>query len=462
MRPTPPHRIRGLPPLDDIQARLGHLHTRGGQAAGRQLRALALDHIRGERWADLKDLCAWAAHQPAFGPLGPLRRSLGQWEEALLGGLPLPEAARWLANTVAAEAPWEYLAARAPWEVLRPLLPEHPSTWWVAEARALRGDVLESQRAPSGMPLQRFAWEPHLADDASTARLTLAVPGTGPLQATVLGPAGCPLPVEPAWTEQLSPFEAWETAHVVKVRGTALTALATLQTGNASAAEKGSESGGLPRLSATEAGPLSGSLCFATASSEASAAEKGSESGGLPRLSATEAGPLSGSLRFATASSDAIVNTAPTTLQGALAQLMTVYGGLTPFGRFRGMTEARRVAWRLLAALADLPWPCDGAVLGAAFDDWSWLRFDDSDAAPEWCRLRHGRSPPRRGLGGGGLDDGLRPRAGHWRADPKKDSRPREGFGQPLAYPGQALMPTQKGEACAAWAGDEVTRTVEE
>ena len=91
------------------------------------------------------------------------------------------------------------------------------------------------------------------------------------------------------------------------------------------------------------------------------------------------------------------MNTARTTLQGALAQLMTVYGGLTPFGRFRGMTEARRVAWRLLAALADLPWPCDGAALGAAFDDWSWLRFDDSDAAPEWC-VGFAMEDPRRGV----------------------------------------------------------------
>ena len=38
---------------------------------------------------------------------------------------------------------------------------------------------------------------------------------------------------------------------------------------DASAAEKGSESGGLPRLSAADAGPVAGSLCFATASSDA-------------------------------------------------------------------------------------------------------------------------------------------------------------------------------------------------
>jgi RNA polymerase sigma-70 factor (ECF subfamily) len=37
----------------------------------------------------------------------------------------------------------------------------------------------------------------------------------------------------------------------------------------ASAAETGSESGGLPRLSATDAGPVARSLCFATASSVA-------------------------------------------------------------------------------------------------------------------------------------------------------------------------------------------------
>ncbi len=68
----------------------------------------------------------------------------------------------------------------------------------------------------------------------------------------------------------------------------------------ASAAEKVSESDGLPRLSAAEAGFLVRSLCFATAR-EASAAEKVSESDGLPRLSAAEAGFLVRSLCFATA-----------------------------------------------------------------------------------------------------------------------------------------------------------------
>ena len=53
------------------------------------------------------------------------------------------------------------------------------------------------------------------------------------------------------------------------------------------------------------AGLVARSLCFATASSDASAAEKKSESGGLPRLSAAEAGFSARSLCFATASSDA-------------------------------------------------------------------------------------------------------------------------------------------------------------
>ena len=45
--------------------------------------------------------------------------------------------------------------------------------------------------------------------------------------------------------------------------------LCILEAGQASAAEKGSESGGLPRLSAADAGPVASSLCFATARRDA-------------------------------------------------------------------------------------------------------------------------------------------------------------------------------------------------
>jgi hypothetical protein len=73
--------------------------------------------------------------------------------------------------------------------------------------------------------------------------------------------------------------------------GKTLNGFEDMQCEEASAAEKGSESGGLPRLSAAEAGPV-GSLALLRNRSQASAAEKGSESGGLPRLSAAEAGPV--------------------------------------------------------------------------------------------------------------------------------------------------------------------------
>jgi hypothetical protein len=80
--------------------------------------------------------------------------------------------------------------------------------------------------------------------------------------------------------------------------------------------------------------------------------------------------------------------------------LMQAHGNAAPYLPGRGMVEARRALWRLLAAMAGAGWPVSGGALQAAMKGWQWSRYDPHEAyadAGMWSVFLT-LEDPRRGL----------------------------------------------------------------
>lgn len=88
------------------------------------------------------------------------------------------------------------------------------------------------------------------------------------------------------------------------------------------------------------------------------------------------------------------------TWKEALAAMLRAHGHSAPYIDGRGMVEARRAVWRLLAALAGARWPVSGSGLQAAMKGWRWLRYDPKEdyADPTHWSLFLALEDPRRGL----------------------------------------------------------------
>lgn len=86
--------------------------------------------------------------------------------------------------------------------------------------------------------------------------------------------------------------------------------------------------------------------------------------------------------------------------QEAQSVLMQAHGNAAPYTPGRGMVAARRVVWRLLAALAGTPWPASGRALQAAMRGWQWSRYDPHEdyADPGLWSVFLVLEDPRRGL----------------------------------------------------------------
>ena len=305
------------------------------------LRDAATALITASEWSAVLELRAWAWEHRLFNtPGAPLRGFLRRWEEALLSGAPLAEAARLVRDEVATAVldPWERLAARATWAELRPLLADDRAAWSVAEARVLRGETLDGRIPHSGLPLRRFRWEPQ--PELPTFSVMGCSWGSRGFRST-LAPVTLPPPVErlahePEWEHLLSAWGAWGTS-VVKVAGTGLQALATLL-GEQREADKWH-----PQVALT-----------------------------VGRC----------------------------TWKEALGAMMRMHGDPAPYTEGRGMVEARRAVWRVLAASAGLAWPVGGSRLQAAMKGWRWSRYDPQEPyaeADHWS-LFVVLEDPRRGL----------------------------------------------------------------
>lgn len=280
-------------------------------------------------WRALFELRAWARAHPLFQPNTYLRGFLRRWEEVLLSGAPLVDAAALVRDDVATAVcdPWERLAARASWAELRPLLRDDAAAWSVAEARVLRGEPLRGRSPISGMPRQLFRWEPRpeLPHFSVTGSSWSSRGFSG-----ALAPTALPEPLEAqacelAWGQLLAVWGG--PKQVVKIAGTGLQALAGV-------------------------------------------------------LGPREA------------------RVGPCTWKQALSCLMHAHGSDPPYGEGRGMVEARRAVWRLLAALAGARWPVSGGALQAAMKGWRWSRYDPQEpyADPEMWSVFLVLEDPRRGL----------------------------------------------------------------
>lgn len=314
-----------------------------GRERDRIVRALytrSHQRIAAGEWATIVELRAWAWQHPLFArPNAPLRGLLRQWEQALLSGAPLPDAAALVCDTVPCSL-WDAcdrLAARAEWSELRPLLADDRSAWCVAEARVLQGEALAGRSPFSGMPLQRLAWEPtpnlpsYRVDGMGWSGIAIQSP---------LAPHALPGPrpqleLAHEWGDLLAAWDAWGT-QAVAVEGRALDAISTVL----HCAEQDDD----------ERVPLPAQL-------------------GVGRC----------------------------TLGEAVAAMQHMHGMPAPYTEGRGMVAARRVVWRLLAALTDTAWPPEPAQLSAAVEQLEWSHYDPQidGAEPEGSLFLAVEAPAR-------------------------------------------------------------------
>lgn len=64
------------------------------------------------------------------------------------------------------------------------------------------------------------------------------------------------------------------------------------------------------------------------------------------------------------------------TIREAIAAMQTMHGMPAPYTEGRGMVAARRVVWRLLAALTETSWPPEPAALSGAIAALEWSHYD--------------------------------------------------------------------------------------
>lgn len=220
------------PPLAELQAALSSASPAGPAYLRRcaALRDVARALVDRGDWPALIDLRAWASQHPLFmTEAAPLRGLLRTWENAIVSGAPLVDAAALVRDDVATASldPWERLAARGTWAELRPLLRDDAAAWSVAEARVLRGETLPGRSPLSGMPLRRFRWEawPDMPQYSPLGMSWGSGTATTTLTPTALPPAPAQQPCEPEWADLLAPWAACDP-QVARVAGTGLQALA--------------------------------------------------------------------------------------------------------------------------------------------------------------------------------------------------------------------------------------------
>ncbi len=66
-------------------------------------------------------------------------------------------------------------------------------------------------------------------------------------------------------------------------------------------------------------------------------------------------------------------------------------------GKRRGAAAGRHLGWWATSVMADLPWPCPAAALGAAASRFAWFWFDDGSPGTGWA-LRLAIEDPDSGL----------------------------------------------------------------
>lgn len=329
-------------PLSELQAGLESLPAYGGARDRRVhgLRDAVQARIEAGDWATLVEVRAWAREHPLFRTeQAPLRGFLRRWEEAILSGAPLPVAATLVRDDArtAVFDPWERLAARGSWAELRPLLRDDRAAWGVAEARVLRGEALAGSSPFSGIPLRRFAWEPEPdLPHYSPSGMSWGSRGFTSTLATVELPA--PAEEVACEPEWRALLSTWGEwgTRVVKVAGAELQALASVLREEGDRGEAARASARFGRCTAVE----------------------------------------------------------------AIGAMMRMHGDPAPYTEGRGMVEARRAVWRLLAALAGTGWPVGGEELAEAIAGWKWGRYDPGvpDAEADHWSLFLTLEDPRPGL----------------------------------------------------------------
>jgi hypothetical protein len=329
--------------IADLQAALTPTMPAGRERdrIAQALHARAQQRITAGAWATILELRAWAWQHPLFARSNaPLRGLLRRWEQALLSGAPLPTAAALVRDTLPC-SPWDAcdrLAARAEWSELRPLLADDRSAWCVAEGRVLHGESLAGRSPFSGMPLQRLAWEP--TPNLPSYRVD-GMGWSGTAIQAALAPLALPAPrarleLLHEWGDLLAAWHGWDT-QVVAVEGGPLDAISTVL----------------------------------------HCADGDDDDDRVPAPTQLGVGRC--------------------TLGEAVAAMQHMHGMPAPYMEGRGMVAARRVVWRLLAALTDTAWPPEPAQLSAAIEQLEWSHYDPQidGAEPDWSLFLAVEAPAR-------------------------------------------------------------------